>query len=176
MREELKGERKMNITGTITNVGQASEPTGNYQVRYQDIVITDPNGREYVGRIGSKAGYQVNTPISVTVEVKQGDSGEYNYFRKYNPEYADRTAPQRSAQAPSPAPQSPKPDWDAIAEGKVRTHLVGDAIASGQIKIKGITDLTYWVGYCMTGRAPLPPSKIPDPHPDIQEQADDIPY
>ena len=160
----------MNITGTITQVSQASEPSGQYQVRYQDITITDPNGREYVGRIGSKAGYQVNTPISVTVEVKQGDSGEYNYFRKYNPQYADQPAPQRSQQAPSQAAGSPKPDWDAIAEGKVRHGVICAAIQSGQVEVKTITNAEYWKGYIMTGRAPLPPSKIPEPHPDIQEE------
>lgn len=82
--------------------------------------------------------------------------------------------PPSPQQAP---PESPKPDWDAIAEGKVRTLLVGAAIESGQIKIAGVLDLGYWVGYCMTGRAPLPPSKIPEPDKSITEPPnDDIPY
>ena len=159
----------MNITGTITNVGQASEPTGIHCIRYQDIVITDPNGREYVGRIGSKAGYQVNTPISVTVEVKQGDTGEYNYFRKFNPQYQGSTGSQSAPTKPQNTPQSPKPDWDAYREGEVRHGVICAAIQSGQIEARTITDAEYWKGYIMTGRAPLPPSKIPEPHPDIQE-------
>ena len=107
----------MIITGTITQVGQASEPSGQYAVRYQDITITDPNGKEWYGRIGSKQGYQENTPISVTVEVKQGEQGEYNYFRKHNPQYADQTSSQRSPQAPSQAAESSKKenvDWEDL--------------------------------------------------------------
>lgn len=88
----------MIINGTITQAGQASPPSGQFQVRYQDIVITDQAGQEWVGRIGSKAGYQVNTPVTVTVEEKQQDGVPYNYFRKHNPQYPNQ-----------PAPQTPKP-------------------------------------------------------------------
>lgn len=108
----------MIINGTITQVGQPSEPSGQYQVRYQDIIITDQKGGEWPGRIGSKRGYQVNTPISVTVEDKDdGEGGTYNYFRKYNPQYPDQTAPQtvggypklpRGKQAPQQAAERPK--------------------------------------------------------------------
>lgn len=160
----------MIITGTITQAGQASEPSGQFSVRYQDITITDPNGKEWYGRIGSKQGYQENTPISVTVEVKQGESGEYNYFRKHNPQYADRNAPQKPQQAPSHEPQQPKPDWDAIAEGKVRHGVICALLNSHPInEMPKICDIEYWVNYIITGRAPLPPSKIPEPDPDITE-------
>ena len=80
----------------ITWVGQPSEPTGQYKIIYQDITITDQQGKEWYGRIGSKQGYQDNTSISVTVEEKQGQDGPYNYFRKYDPQYPDRAAPQQA--------------------------------------------------------------------------------
>lgn len=90
------------IIGTITQAGPASNPTGQYQVRYQDVTITDQQGHEWHGRIGSKQGYQAGAPISVTVEQKPGDSGPYNYFRRYNPQY-----PNQGSQAPAQAPQRP---------------------------------------------------------------------
>jgi hypothetical protein len=161
----------MIITGTITLVGQASEPSGQYNVRYQEITIVDQAGKSWYGRIGSKQGYQVNTPISVTVEVKPGEQGEYNYFRKYNPQYGGQSTSQRSPQAPSRAAQQPKPA-EGIAVAEIRLVLVGAAIQSGQFKVKSNMDIEYWKNYVMTGRAPLPPSKIPDPHPDITEQQD----
>lgn len=163
----------MHITGTITQAGQPSEPSGQYNVMYQDIVITDPMGKEWYGRIGSKQGYQVNTPIGVTVEVKQGDSGEeYNYFRKYNPQYQSSSAPQKPRQATPRAPQQPKPT-ESIAEGEIRLVLVGAAIQSGQFEVKSNMDIEYWKNYIITGRAPLPPSKNPEPHSDIQDQSED---
>ena len=75
----------MIITGTITNADQGTplDQNGN---TYQNIVIQDNEGREYTGRIGSKNGYTVNTPIQVTFEMKQGNRGEYMYFHKYNPQ------------------------------------------------------------------------------------------
>ncbi len=170
----------MIITGTITQASQPSEPTGIHQVLYQDVIIADQNGAEWPGRIGSKQGYQTNTPISVTVEEKQGDNGLYNYFRKYNPQYpkGQQAAPQPS-QAPRRPPQKPmsSPDWDAIAEGKVRHGLVCAAVQSLQIIIKGVRELEYWKSYIVTGRAPLPPGKDPiKPDPEIVEGDDDIPY
>jgi hypothetical protein len=96
----------MQITGTITQVGPASAPSGQYQVRYQDVTITDDqNGKQWYGRIGSKQGYQGGEQVAVTVEVKQGQDGTYNYFKKFNPQYAPQNAPQ----APQQPPQATKP-------------------------------------------------------------------
>lgn len=156
----------MTVNGTITEASPPSAPSGQYNVRYQDITITDELGKAWYGRIGSRQGYQANTPIVVTVEEKDGQDGKYNYFRKLNPQYGSQAPPQPAGgQKSQNAGKSP--DWDAIAEGKVRTLLVEAGIQSGQIKIdpnNQIGDLEYWKNYCMTGRAPLPPEK------------DDIPY
>ncbi len=122
----------MIITGTIKQANQASAPSGQYNVRYQDIIITDQAGNDWPGRIGSKQGYQVNTPISVTVETKQGDSGPYSYFRKYNPQYpATQQHPQAGQPSPSASPQSTEAkedvDWDAKDLRSARQTGLNDA-------------------------------------------------
>ena len=101
----------MIISGTITQAGQPSAPTGQFQVMYQDVTITDQQGHEWHGRIGSKQGYQAGAPISVTVEQKPGDSGPYNYFRKYNPQYPSQPVPQAS-QSPAGGQTTPKTTQD----------------------------------------------------------------
>lgn len=95
----------MQITGTITAVGPASAPTGQYNVRYQDVTIADQSGKEWYGRIGSKQGYQGGEQVAVTVEVKQGQDGTYNYFKKFNPQFGSQNAPQ----APQQGQQAMKP-------------------------------------------------------------------
>ena len=151
----------MQITGTITQVGPASAPTGQHKVRYQDVTITDDqNGKQWYGRIGSKQGYQGGEVVTVTVEVKQGQDGTYNYFKKFNPQYASQNAPQ----APQQAAQEPKPDWDAIAQGKVRHGLVCAYLAAGKEFGKDfkLGDIDYWAEFIMTGKAPLPAGQQPE--------------
>lgn len=112
----------MIINGTITQANQASEPTGQYKVRYQDVCITDQVGKEWYGRIGSKQGYQANTPIIVTVETKEQDGTSYNYFRKHNPQYPDqgrRPAPQNASQASSQPRQQPNTSKDRLIVAQV---------------------------------------------------------
>lgn len=187
----------MIISGTITQVGQPSEPSGQFQVRYQDIIITDQNGQEWPGRIGSKQGYQANTPISVTVENKEdGEGGHYSYFRKYNPQYPDQATPQetvggyrklpRGQQAPQQAAERPNAkkevDWDAIAEGKVR-HGVLCAMLQGGLEVdyKAILEFTRFV---VTGQVPQEGSEPEQTETEwqaqgqqsVSEQADDIPF
>lgn len=112
----------MNISGTISNA-QPVDSGDNMNNKYQWITIQTPSG-SVTGRIGSKQGYVAGGQISVMVEQKQGDSGPYNYFKKFNPQYggADATpqggqwtppqgqpsAPQNRPQAPSRPPQGNK--------------------------------------------------------------------
>jgi len=171
----------MVISGTITQAGPASAPSGQYQVVYQDIVITDQHGGVWPGRIGSKQGYQPNTPISFTVERKQGDNGPYNYFRKYNPQYPDRQAPpQQASQGPPQQAQQPNSkkdvDWDAkdlrmarecalkSATSLVCTlaELTQKSIGLDAPRIKGVAEL--FVDYIYNGNR-----AIPDPDSSIQE-------
>ncbi len=136
----------MIISGEITQANQPSDPSGQFSVRYQDITITDNDGQEHYGRIGSKQGYAVGTPIQVTVEQKPGSEGVYNYFRKYNPKYpqdqaaqkgsfdgagAYQPAPQQPRQAPSQAAQSSNTkedvDWDAKDLRQARMNSLNNA-------------------------------------------------
>lgn len=106
----------MIISGTISQAGPPSEPTGQWAVRYQDVTITDNTGQIWAGRIGSKMGYSLNTPIQVTVEQKQGNDGPYNYFKKYNPQYQQgqqQNAPQAPSRVAGTSNASKDVDWDA---------------------------------------------------------------
>jgi len=139
----------MIINGTVTSAGQASPPQGQYGVRYQDVTITDQQGYEHHGRIGSKQGYDVGTPIQVTVVEKQGQDGPYNYFKKYNPQYQQQTAPQQPQQAPSPPTQRPNAskevDWDAK---ECRTHRAMCTAYAKDLVIDGKLDINQmdkWV-------------------------------
>ena len=164
------------IFATVAEVG-ASKLNVN-QKPIQSVTLTDDNGEQHKATINKGNGQLLDSNalgqrLAFNLSTYQGQhgvgySGFWNSRAQVNQE--GQTTPPKPPQAPSRAPESPKPDWDAIAEGKVRTVLTGAAIESGQIKITGVADLTYWVGYCMTGRAPMPPSKIPNPHPDIQER------
>lgn len=163
----------MIINGTITEAGQASEPTGTHRVLYQDVTITDKQGVEWPGRIGSKQGYEEDTPISVTVEVKQGDEGPWNYFRKYNPQYSDNTSggqgapsrrqpstPQRGQQDASQPAGPPQDDKEArIIRGNslnaimsatdVPLDMVGDYLVAGEEWIKtGVWSVAHKPATC----------------------------
>lgn len=168
----------MVITGTITEASQPSAPSGQFNVMYQDVVITDNAGRKYYGRIGSKQGYQINTPISVTVEQKTDNDGQpYDYFRKYNPQYQGQQSAPREAQQGSPRPpESPngtkEPDWDAIAEGKVR-HGVLCAMLQGGLIVHYPTVLKH-TRFIVTGKIPDEPNPGFSDNP--EEPEGDIPF
>lgn len=78
--------------------------------------------------------------------------------------------PQQGAQPPAQATNTPQtqnttPDWDAIAEGKVRHGVVCAYIQSGSSL--ELASIERWVKYIMTG---IDPAATPEPHPDIQMQ------
>lgn len=56
------------------------------------------------------------------------------------------TAPQPALTAPQPAQG---PDWDAIAEGKVRCNILSAAIQSGQIICKTKEDVVKYTAFVM---------------------------
>ncbi|KKN22340.1 hypothetical protein LCGC14_0916060 [marine sediment metagenome] len=74
-------------------------------------------------------------------------------------------APPQAPQAPPTSPQQTnarnkpngQPDWDAIAEGKVRHGVVCACLQSGKEPDIGACD--YWVRYIIDGKAPLPPAR-----------------
>lgn len=165
----------MLLTGTITRV-EPPDFSDKYGNQYQNIYIDAGNG-ELKGRIGCKKPYtQESIGSQGQWECEQASSpqGQYNKLKKHfdQPYQGQQSTRQRGT--------DDKPDWDAIAEGKVRHGVVCAAIQSGQVKVENIQDIEYWKNYIITGRAPLPPSKIPEPHPDITERhnpnKDEVPY
>lgn len=58
---------------------------------------------------------------------------------------------QAPMQPQPPKPISPKPDWDAIAESKVKTHLIGSMLASGISNQDIATRLPFLVKLAMNG-------------------------
>ena len=159
----------MIISGTIIQVFPPDYTDPKWHNQYQNIVIDTVNG-DMTGRIGCKKPYtEQDIGLQGQWECTQdkNEQGAYNKFKKFNPQYPDRTAPQKPQQATSRAPQQSKLA-EGIAEGDVRHGLVCSAIQAGQITIGadqdlGIQDLEYSKNYIVTGRAPLPPSKIPKP-------------
>jgi hypothetical protein len=136
----------------------------------QSVKLTDDTGEQHTVTInkgkgslldGSALGQRLAFNLS-TYQGQQGIcySGFWNSRAQVN-------QGQTTSQASSQATGQPKPDG-GIAESEIRLILVGAAIQSGQFEVKSNIDIEYWKNYIITGRAPLPPSKI-EPHPDIQE-------
>lgn len=177
----------MAITGTITDAGQASAPSGQHQVRYQDIVITEPTGKKWYGRIGSKQGYQAGTAISVTVEIKEGESGPYNYFRKYNPQYqGQQSAPREAPQGASHPQTGPNVPNTQNNTDMVRIRSMALSYAKDLLVVKEMQRHQMWnmvldfTAYIMTGRTPKPVGGEPNPdysdNPPLSEDDDPIPF
>lgn len=93
-----------------------------------------------------------------------GYSGFWNNKAQVNQQ--PRQALPQPQQGPQPPRQSTKaPDWDAIAEGKVRHGLVCANIESGGILT--LAELEDWKTYIMTGHHP---NNVPVPDQSITEE------
>ena len=151
--------------------------TNQFGVQYQNITIQTVQG-PVEGRIGTKKPYteqDINQQGQWDCEISSNNQGAYNKFKKhFNKPYQGQVAPQNPQQAPSqpaqgtnyqqPATQGKKePDWDAIAEGKVR-HGILCAMLQGGISVDYPEVLRHTV-FVMTG---IDPDSVPDPHPSIQ--------
>ena len=156
----------MQITGRITGV----QPTqrGGYQGRNGyiytfDMAIDGPNG-QIVGEIGSKSQqYPLTVGDEITVDVKQ--DGQYgNKFKSVNPKFqGGGNQPQQTQPAQRQTPSKQEPDWDAIAEGKVRHGVICAAIQSNQIECKTPEAVAFWTAIIMgKGDAEVKP-KSPEP-------------
>lgn len=93
-----------------------------------------------------------------------GYSGFWNSSPQVN-QQPNQQSPQQGRQAPSRAPKQDKPDWDAIAEGKVRHGIVCAAIQSGQIKIVDEGNIEYWKNYIINGEVHKPIAQEDDAPP-----------
>ncbi len=99
------------------------------------------------------------------------DRAQVNQTTSQAAPQAPQTMPQRPQRTnvPPNAPQRPnmpqreeKPDWDAIAKGKVRHGIVCAGIQFGSIICKSIPDVDFWTEYVMTGLEPLSPADEPN--------------
>ena len=156
-------------------------PKGN---RYQDCVLYDGQNQEkakiWEGRNGLPLeNKNLNQWLTYNLSARAGTGkwADKKFIGGFwdssaaiitNPPQAQQ-APQRAAGATKyqqPAPQSKiEPDWDAIAEGKVR-HGILCAMLQGGIQVDYEEVLRHTV-FVMTG---IDPDNAPEPHKDITEQ------
>ena len=177
----------MIISGTITGVKPMSQQGygPRNDIHYQDIQITDAQGQQHVGNIGTKAGYAVGSQIQVTVE--QGQQG--NKFKKYNPQYDNQQnqgGQQGFNQQQGSSQQPAKPqgrDFDKENRGKCRFGLYQAVVKYGVspsdllynvTELKAIEEL---VEYSMNG-LPQQPQQPHDPNETFNQAGgtDDIPF
>jgi hypothetical protein len=165
-------------TGTIISI--APTQTGGYQgkqgyIYTYDIIINAPSGR-VGGEIGSKVQpYPLAVNDQISFEATQGQYG--TRIKKVNPQYANQqpTQQQPRQQPPQGRQQANQPDWDKIAEGKVRNSVVCAFISNGVEP--PIEAVKKWTDYIMTGALPQPtPNEQPNYNDQRQLDEDGIPF
>lgn len=141
----------MQITGQITNI----QPDGGYNgthgyINTFQMTIQGQNG-PVTGQIGSKSQvYPKNVGETITVELTSGQHG--NRLKAINAQYANQGGGQQNQQQPhqnAPQDRQDKPDWDKIAEGKVRHGVICAGIQSGQLVCTSEQNATAWVDFIM---------------------------
>lgn len=164
------GMAGIGCSGQVTWAGKSEHKTGvsggePYDFWSQFIVIADNT---------EKIGVQINNPPpngvakddTVTIEkakLKSYIDKDNKTVLKLQGKLAIDRPPQEAQQPPQQAAQRPnsaKPDWDAIAEGKVRHGLVCAYIQAGKEPM--VAEVNYWMEFIVTGKAPLPPSNQPE--------------
>jgi len=150
----------MLIQGMVTDV-KPPHSTDKWNNQYQYVTVNTQAGPI----IGIKASKQQltqnfigqNVEWDCITETNQGQT--YNKFKRPPQQQTGTPQGQQAPQQPAQRAQGGQPDWDAIAEGKIRHGVVCAAIQSLQIECKGIQEANYWTEYIMTGIAPLPPGQ-----------------
>lgn len=151
----------MNIQGTIFSIeSDGGYDSQNGYIYTFQMCVHDQNGAAHYGQIGSKTEiYPLAKGQPIIVDTKEDQHGIK--FTKVNPKYAAQgqpggTAPQTGNtpplgnQGPPAAPQKAQgPDWDKIADGKVKCNVVCAAIQSGQFACKTIQDAQKYTDYIM---------------------------
>lgn len=148
----------MQVTGNITNI----QPDGGYDsqggyIHTFQMTVQGPNG-PVTGQIGSKSAvYPMQVGQEITVDMSNGQHGPK--LKKINTQYNNQSGGQQSqgeqGQGSAPPRQNAsqnaqdKPDWDKIAEGKVRHGIVCAAIQSGQMPCKNPEDVKAYVDLVM---------------------------
>ena len=153
------------ISGNILSItpdGGYDIPNGYIYTFEMTIETADGN---YVGQIGSKSeNYPTAVGQPIIVNVTEDSHG--TKFTKVNPKFAGKPVPQqRPQQQPRPQPrQNPptaspqatgkhEPNWDAIAQGKVRHGLVCAYLNGG--KEPDYAKILKHFEFIMTGKVPV---------------------
>jgi hypothetical protein len=158
----------MVIQGTVIDV-KPPHFTDDYGNAHQWVTVTTAAG-PVVGVKASKKELSANFVNQQVqwdmVTMKDGQGQPYNKFKRPPQNFQQQaqqvqTAINQGRQAPQQAAQRPNaPDWDAIAEGKVRHGIVCAYLAAGAEP--EIAMCEYWKAYIMTGKAPPPPGQVPN--------------
>ena len=146
----------MEVTATVKTIAPAQE-NGQYGWK-QKVMLVDATGAAVIMTVQSKFedGLIRHDEIGKTMQwmAKWYAGRESKVLCGYTTSPRDTSKPDV---APPPPDNRTKldntPDWDSIAEGKVRHGLVCAYIQSGSEP--DIDRVKYWVAYIMTGTAPL---------------------
>lgn len=147
----------MQKTGIIKHIN----PDGGYNsqngyINTFQMTIECPDGT-FTGQIGAKsATYPMNVGDEINVEAASGQHGMR--FKKFNPQYANQNTQQPPQQAGG-GQKKPEPDWDAIAEGKVRHGIVAAGIQSGQLTCANSLDVLTWTEFIISGKMGTRPNQ-----------------
>jgi hypothetical protein len=170
----LRTPNKPDYQEGVVTLTSAIPPTDKQKLKfgtYQDVQILAQDGMRSVNAsifwATNSGGYRelqpgdfnVERPAKIKVEsdrnafkytimLLDGPTGGHQQLQGH------KTQPGGLKNQPTQPPQQhgqngKGPDWDAIAEGKVRHGIVCAAIQSGQINITGIDDIKTWTDFVM---------------------------
>jgi hypothetical protein len=176
-------------TGNVGYLGDIQRKTGTYDGRDYNFLtqfITIKDSTDEIGaNLRIRDGLVLLKGQKVTIEKAILQS----YIKNGETRLSLRGTVQENAQTQPQPPQAPQqaaqgtqvkePDWDAIAEGKVRHGLVCAYIQGGTEPL--IDNLEKWKTYIMTGHHPdkvaEPDQSITEPEQQTQTNPeDDIPF
>ena len=165
------GKNSVRIQGTLLEIkGQGLTKNGK---PYTDVQVQDGNGVKHKVRLyGDKMPtvQNLNTQHFFDISAYKGDyqgkpyTGYSGFWGGLSTGTVQSTQPQSTAPAQRQAASSGKqePDWDKIAEGKVRSIIVCAGIQSGQLECKTPAAVDYWTDFVMR-------------HEDIQKETENGP-
>ena len=128
---------------------------------WKKVTITDGNVKHQVTLRGTLPGPEMlNRPASFSISRFQGNSPQHGAYTGYSGFWnANAQVMPQSPVQPTIRPYLPEPissnkkepDWDKIAEGKVRHGIICAGIQSGQLKCSSPEAVLYWTDLVMNG-------------------------
>jgi len=150
---------------------------------YQSVKLIDDNQEGHNMTIHQGNGSLLDATalgqrLAFNIQTYQGQQGlAYSGYWNKQINQQPQSVPPQPTQAPQQTTGPPKnnkqPDWDAIAEGKVRHGLVCAYIQSPrEFTMATLGEIEDWKTYIMTGHHP---NNVPQPDQSIQENPE-IPF